>query len=56
MEHESTANVSLHTQIPGTAQKQTSGSLWDLVDDGEFQAQVAERAFQIFLHEDLPDY
>ncbi|CAI9625680.1 unnamed protein product, partial [Alternaria burnsii] len=27
-----------------------------LVDDGEFQAQVAERAFQIFLHEDLPDY
>ncbi|CAN9152923.1 unnamed protein product [Alternaria alternata] len=56
MEHESTADVSLHTQVPGTARKQTSGSLWDLVDDGEFQAQVAERAFQIFLHEDLPDY
>jgi hypothetical protein len=56
IEHESTADVSLHTRLPGTARKQTSGSLWDLVDDGEFQAQVAERAFQIFLHEDLPDY
>lgn len=56
MEHKSTADVPLHTRLPGTARKHTSGSLWDLVDDGEFQAQVAERAFQIFLHEDLPDY
>ncbi|CAN9198603.1 unnamed protein product, partial [Alternaria alternata] len=56
MKHESTADVPLHTRLPGTARKHTSGSLWDLVDDGEFQAQVAERAFQIFLHEDLPDY
>ncbi|KAI2475276.1 hypothetical protein Ptr902_13314 [Pyrenophora tritici-repentis] len=37
-------------------QKQTNDSLWDLVNDGEFQAQVTERNFQIFLHEDLPDY
>ena len=56
MEHGSTADVSLHTRLLGTARKQTSSSLWDLVDDSEFQAQVAERAFQIFLHEDLPDY
>ena len=56
MENESTADVSLHTRLLGTARKQTSGSLWDLVDDGEFQAQITERDFQIFLHEDLPDY
>ena len=56
MEDESTADVPLRTQLSATARKQTSGSLWDLVDDGEFQAQVAERAFQISLHEDLPDY
>jgi hypothetical protein len=55
MEEEPIGDVLLHTQL-ATAPKQTNDSLWHLVNDGEFQAQVTERAFQVFLHEDLPDY
>jgi hypothetical protein len=29
--------------------------LYHLVEDGQFQAQVSERAFQIFMHDALPD-
>jgi hypothetical protein len=56
IEEEPISDVPLRTQFSATAQKQTNDSLWDLVNDGEFQAQVTERAFQIFLHEDLPHY
>jgi hypothetical protein len=56
MKEEPISNVVLRTNLPATAQKQTKDSLWDLVNDGEFQAQVTERTFHIFLHEDLPDY
>jgi hypothetical protein len=55
MEEEPIGDVLLRTQL-ATAPKQTDDSLWDLVNDGEFQAQMTERAFQVFLHEDLPDY
>jgi hypothetical protein len=55
IEEEPIGDVLLRTQL-ATAPKQTNDSLWDLVNDGEFQAQVTERAFQVFLHEDLPDY
>ena len=56
IEEQPLSDVPLRTQFPVTAQKQTNDSLWDLVNDGEFQAQVTERAFQVFLHEDLPHY
>jgi hypothetical protein len=54
MEDNSTSDVPLRTQLSVTGQ--TADSLWDLVNDGEFQAQVTERTFQVSLHEDLPDY
>jgi hypothetical protein len=56
MEEEPISDVLLRTQHSATAQKQTNDSLWDLVNNGEFQARVTERAFQVFLHENLPDY
>jgi hypothetical protein len=56
IEEEPISDVPLRTQFSATAQKQTNDSMWGLVNDGEFQAQVTERAFQIFLHEDLPHY
>jgi hypothetical protein len=56
IEEEPISDVPLRTQPLATVQKHTKDSLWDLVNDGEFQAQVTERAFQIFLHEDLPHY
>jgi hypothetical protein len=56
MEEEPISDVPLRTQSLATVQKHTNDSLWDLVNDGEYQAQVTERAFQIFLHEDLPHY
>jgi hypothetical protein len=56
MKEEPISNVVLRTNLPATAQKQPNNSLWDLVNDREFQAQVTERTFHIFLHEDLPDY
>ena len=45
MEEELISNVLLRTNLPATAQKQTNDSLWELVNDGEFQAQVTERTF-----------
>jgi hypothetical protein len=56
IEAEPDGDLPLRTQLSATAQKQTNDSLWDLVNDGKFQAQVTEGAFQIFLHEDLPQY
>ncbi|KAI4940896.1 hypothetical protein J4E91_011153 [Alternaria rosae] len=54
IEEESTDDMPSRTQISTTAY--TNDSLWALVNDGAFQAHVSERTFQIFLHEDLPDY
>ena len=54
VEEEFTADVPSRTQISTTAY--TNDSLQALVNDGSFQAHVSERTFQIFLHEDLPDY
>jgi hypothetical protein len=56
MEEEPIGDLLLRTQHSVTSQKQTNDSLWDLVNDVEFQAQVTERAFEVFLHEDQPDY
>jgi hypothetical protein len=39
-----------------TYRKQTKDGLQDLIKDTQFQGQISERAFQICLHEDLPDY
>jgi hypothetical protein len=39
-----------------TAGNQMKDELQDLIKDRQFQAQISERAFQICLHEDLPDY
>jgi hypothetical protein len=48
------------TEIPhlqmATSQKQTKNDLQILIKDRQFQGQISERAFQICLHEDIPDY
>ena len=56
VEEEPLNDVPMRIYFPATTQKRTNDSLEDLVNDREFQAQVTERNFQIFLHEDLPDY
>lgn len=45
-----------HVQLSATAQKQTNDFLSTLINNGEFQAQVTERSFKVYLHEDMPDY
>lgn len=56
IEEEPIGHVSSHVQLSDTAQKQTNDSLSTLINDGEFQAQITERSFQIYLHEGMPDY
>jgi hypothetical protein len=52
---QATLTETLRLQM-ATSSKQTEDDLQDLIKDTQFQGQISERAFQICLHEDLPDY
>ncbi|KAJ5022550.1 hypothetical protein PSV08DRAFT_367828 [Bipolaris maydis] len=54
--NETIGHMPVRIPLPVTGQEKTKESLWDLVNDGKFQAEVVERSFRVFLHEDLPDY
>jgi hypothetical protein len=46
----------LHTKALKMSGEHTNADLHSLVMDGQFQAQITDRAFQIIVHEDLPHY